>query len=247
MLPLDAVEIQRQIEASRVRDLVREYQGGPHGSEGIERLADRPLGGAGLIVARRDVVEDRVPGHDLQRPALVYAPGAPADDDRQFRFIVKVHRHGRIDDGLPVADDRVGELGEEGGVLFIVAGSDSVIMVVVADADELAGARDRGQQGHIVEGHQRPVVRALGRGPRQRPCGLAGPQQLQHVGRQAGFRSPEVQHAGAGVPGDQSTDPRSAAMDEGNESHAAVSLGPGGQLVAGVLAAAAQVVQAGGS
>ena len=65
---------------------------GPVGREPVERLAARPLRLAELQVACRDVVDDRVAPHVVERVAHVHATGGPADDHAELGLVVDLRR-----------------------------------------------------------------------------------------------------------------------------------------------------------
>ena len=73
---------------------------------------------------------------EMRRPAL-------ADDHRDLGLEVQVLRFLRPDDRLLVADLRLGDADEDRRLLGVVApGLDDVVLVVQADAEDLAGIRE---------------------------------------------------------------------------------------------------------
>ena len=108
---------------------------------GPERL------GLTLPVARGDVVGRGVAGNVGRGIRNRHAAGAAPDDDRQFGLQIEGVRAGRVPDRIAVGGHGVGEHREEHGARrALQALLADMLEIVVADADDLAGARDRRYQ-----------------------------------------------------------------------------------------------------
>ncbi len=137
---------------------VRRHQGGAAGRRPVEHLAGLPLRRLELEVPRRQVVEQRVPGHGVEGLVLRDVLAAAADHERDLGLVVHLlgvggKRHLGVRRGQGVRP-----LGEEGGRLGrLQAGLLRVRAVVQAQADDLPGGQDRRQQLDVAHGHAVPI------------------------------------------------------------------------------------------
>ena len=138
---LAQLAVQPQLDADLVgrAGLVGRGQARPAGRRAVEDLAGDPLGRGELAVAGREVVEQEVARDVVEGVLLGHVARLGADHERHLGLVVDLvggQLHGRA-----VADQRVGELGEEGGRLRrigpLLLG---VRAVVEPDADDLARA-----------------------------------------------------------------------------------------------------------
>ena len=88
----------------------------------------------------------------LPRILLRDAAAGFADDHRDLGLEVEVRRFLRPHDRLLVADLRLGDADEDRRLLGVVAaGLDHVVLVVQADAEDLAGVGNHRQPGDVAE------------------------------------------------------------------------------------------------
>ena len=134
---------------------VGRHQPRPERRRRLPRLALQELRRAGLPVAHRDVVEDRVAGdrrRGLVEPAVA---DRRADDDGQLGLPVDGRRRRRQHDVVVGADQRRAVLGEDGReVGRLAAHLGDVVAVVEPDADDLVGVRD---ERRVVEPARPPA------------------------------------------------------------------------------------------
>ena len=150
-------------EGLRVGHLVGRDQVGAERQEGVDRLAQQPLGGAELERARGHVVGAGVAGDVVEGGGLGHPAGPPADDHGQLGLVVDLLRlrgHEHVGAGT---DDRVVVLREQDRLLGeLLAGLAGVVAVVEADADDLARPGHRGQQPQLGQRARRAGGHALG-------------------------------------------------------------------------------------
>src|SRR3954464_10076242 len=144
--------------------------GGPHpGAEAAglrEVLAGGPLDGVALPVAHRAVVVAAVARDVAPRILLRDAPAGFADDHRDLGLEVEVLRFLRPDDRLLMPDLRFRDADEDRRLLRVVApGLDDVVLVVQADAENLARVGNHRQPADVaflVIGRGVQLLRRLG-------------------------------------------------------------------------------------
>ena len=169
-----AVDLRLDLQAA-VAHRVVEHEVRAARAEGVGRLADRPLRGLGLHVARADVVERHPAGHHVERVLLAATVRAAADHDGDLALVVDLLAValGQLDRRAR-ADQHVGELREDhrDGRL-VERGLVRVGAVVQADAEDLLGiGHRRAQMG--VRGGQDAIAVGVG-GERAPPPRAARP------------------------------------------------------------------------
>src|SRR5680860_1496464 len=118
----------------------------------VEALRTRPLSVAGLQVAGRHIVADRVAKDDLRGVCRGDVAADPADHDGEFALEVHVVALPRIKDRLARPDDARVRFQEDQRLLRHVAAHFlGVCQVVLADANDLASGNDGGEQSRIFE------------------------------------------------------------------------------------------------
>ena len=155
-----------------------------------------PSRSAGLLPCRSRAemsLADQVAGDVGQRFVGRHAASAPPDDDGELRLEVERVRRRRADHRVAVADDGVGELGEEhrpgreGEALL-----QDVARVVLADADDLARLQRRCRPQRSRRGRRRARAPRPGQGrPRlgevlvlaEEPPGIEERELLAQAGR----------------------------------------------------------------
>ncbi len=173
----------RQLRSARPRAGIHLVRGGKDGTNRQERVAAlgaQPLAVALLALAEglrvalpvpgADVVDDDVARDVVGRLLGRDPPSGPADHDAELHLEVQGTRAFGTDHGLPVADDGVGELGEQHGpVGRRPAPLLCVIPVVEAHAHDLAGldlVHRRGRTpGVEIQQRRAGLERAPGRPP----------------------------------------------------------------------------------
>ena len=88
VLQLFAVDGQPDVQVVRVGDFIQGDDARAHGREGVEALADGPLGGGHLIIARADVVQDGVAEHVVAPVRRTDVAAALADDEGELGLVV---------------------------------------------------------------------------------------------------------------------------------------------------------------
>jgi hypothetical protein len=162
-----AVDAQLHVQVVRVADLVRRDDPRAERAERVDRLAEREDAAPHLLaldVARRDVVEDEIPG-DVVHCLLGAEPlRVAADDHRELELVVQLFRQMlRIDDRVVGADDRVDVLEEDDPRRDLVRPVDALRLLLVLA--EVAGRveellrHDRRSQPRIRE--RRPLARVV--------------------------------------------------------------------------------------
>ena len=152
----------------RVLDFVGGHDRGTDGRERIECLADHPLAGGHLEIARAHVIENGVAEHVLAPALFGNVAASPADHHGQLRLVIGLGGVLRKHDGMAVPGHRRRKLGEDrghhGNRHFRFLG---VIAVVQADADDLGRPGNRRSQA----GRRRVETLAGGRAfdPAQHP------------------------------------------------------------------------------
>lgn len=136
-----------------------------------------------LPVAHAAIVEGGIARDMIPRVFLGDAAARLADDDGQFALIVEADAFGRADHRLAIGDQRVIPAVEDRGMLLLFApGFLDMAGVVEADAQNLVGIGDDGQQHHILERITGAILergeRVLGEGCPQIRRGGAG--QIDH-------------------------------------------------------------------
>ena len=143
-----------------------------------------------------------------------------ADHHGELRLVVHLAGHARDNDGLAGADDRVGRFAEERRIFGRLGLADAhVVEVVVPQADDLAGAGDRREQGDVGAGHEAGSIRRCERLARRRERGFADLQKLDQIGGQIGPRPAEIQDVLLPVECEQRAQPAAVALGKGDELH----------------------------
>src|ERR1700744_4830484 len=138
MLQYFAANAQANVERVRIGYFISAYQVWPHWPECIECFANHPLRSDRLKIARADVVEDGV-SEDVPLPIVGGdVPATGSDDEHKFRFVVRLARNLRQDDGLIRPDHHIRKLREDGGHLGnLLPGFGGVVAIIEADANQL--------------------------------------------------------------------------------------------------------------
>ena len=178
---LPGLAVHRRSETKRLR--IAELVGGDdrraHRREAVGTLRPQPLAVLALEVAHRDVVEDRVPEDGVHGLRAIDPRRPPPDDHRQLALEIELLGRGRPGDRCAGMGDGIRELAEQDRVgrrldPLLAA----MVVVVQADADDLAGAANRRLE--------RDLVRLESARPRAQvfdvPCRDPARQHLADVG-----------------------------------------------------------------
>src|SRR5680860_1065540 len=118
----------------------------PERAKRVEALRTRPLAVAGLQVAGRHVVADRVAEDDLRGISRGYVAADAADHDGEFAFEVHIAALRRVEDRFARPDDARVRFQEDQRFLGHVAAHFlGMRMVVLADANNLAAGNHGGE------------------------------------------------------------------------------------------------------
>src|SRR3989442_8556006 len=148
-----SVDAHGDVQGLRIRDLVCGDEDGPHGAEGVERLALEPLRVPLLEIARRHVVDHRVAEDGLEGVGAADVPAGRAEGHGRLDLVVELRGDRVMDHVVTRTNHRGAGLGEVDGMLgHGGAALRRVVGVVPAQAEDVArGVLDRREEADALD------------------------------------------------------------------------------------------------